>query len=480
MGTTSLLIRNGIVVSASDRCRADVLIDGEVIAAVGRIDSSADRVIDAEGCYVIPGGIDTHTHLENPSLGVTRSADDFRSGTVAAAHGGTTTIIDFVKKESGATLLDSFLRRRERAETAIGVDLGLHPVVPATALADGSFDDLESLAIDHGATSWKFFMAYPGLLMVDDETLIHGFRRCADLGVLPMVHAENGHLVGDATQRLLAGGHSAEHYHHDAHSHLAEGEAVHRAVAIAASVGAPLFIVHVSSRFAAREIGRARADGHVVCGEACPQYLLAALEDYCDKGFEAAAYVCSPPIRERANQEYLWDAIRAGDLATVGTDHAAFTMCQPDDLPPQKPYGRAQFTKIPNGVPGIEERLRVMYEAGVVGGRFDICRFVDLVATRPAKLFGLHPRKGALLPGADADVVVWDPTARHTIYAADLHHRADYSLYEGMEVSAGPRWVIGRGTVLVGPDGAHIAPGRGRYLHRGRSTLSDELDRRSG
>lgn len=470
----TLAIRGGTLVSASDMVVTDVVFHDGRVASVGEFDGSSlqiDTVIDATGCFVIPGGVDTHTHLENPSLGVTRSADDFATGTVAAACGGTTTIVDFVKKQADASVYDSFMDRKARAEAVIGIDVGLHPVVPANALTDGSFDDLERLTVEQGTTSWKFFMAYPGLLMVDDATLIEGMRRCQKLGVLAMVHAENGHLVADATNRLVEEGSTAEHFHHDAHSHIAEDEAVHRAVAIAATTGATLFVVHVSSRFAAAEIAKARAEGLAVFGETCPQYLLASLEQYEHLGFEAAKYVCSPPIREQANQEHLWRALETGVLSTIGTDHAAFTMCQPDDLPPQKPYGRDYFPKVPNGVPGIEERLEVMYQAGVVDGRFDMCRFVDLVATRPAKLFGLYPRKGAIVPGADADVVIWDPAAPHRIAAAALHHRADYSLYDGMDVAGAPRVVISRGDVIVSPDGIDIEPGRGHYLHRQRPVL---------
>ena len=461
-----IAVRGGTVVTSSDAVVADVLVRDGRIVAVGALDDVPATVIDATGCFVIPGGVDTHTHLENPSLGVTRSADDFETGTLAAACGGTTTIVDFVKKEPDRSLYDSFVRRKERAESVIGIDLGLHPVVPSAALTDGSFDDLERLTADFGTASWKFFMAYPGLLMVDDATLIEGMRRCERLGVLAMVHAENGHLVADAVSRLVEGGCTAEHFHHDAHSHIAEAEAVNRAIAIAETTGATLFVVHVSSRDAAARIAAARADGVAVHGETCPQYLLGSLEQYQHLGFEAAAFVCSPPIRERANQEHLWRALQTGALSTIGTDHAAFTMCQPDDLPPQKPYGRDYFPRVPNGVPGIEERLEVMYEAGVVQGRFDICRFVELVATAPAKLFGLYPRKGAIVPGADADLVVWDPAAPHTIDATKLHHRADYSIYDGMAVSGAPRLVMSRGDVLVSPDGVDVEPGRGRYLHR--------------
>lgn len=470
-GGDSIVIRGGTVVTASGAFSADVHIAGGRILGVGEVDSG-HRTIDASGCFVLPGGIDTHTHLENPALGVTRSADDFTSGTVAAAHGGTTTIVDFVKKEPDASLYDSFCRRRTRAESAAVIDFGFHPVVPPTALDDSSFDDLQRLTREQGTTSWKFFMAYPGALMADDPTLIAGMRHCAELGVLPMVHAENGHLVADATNRLIAEGNVAERYHHDAHSHVTEGEAVHRAIAIARTVGSALFVVHVSSRLAAAEIASARAAGLPVFGETCPQYLLRSLEEYRDLDFEAAAYICSPPIREAANQEPLWNALATGVLSTIGTDHAPFTMSQPADLPPQKGHGRGCFTKVPNGVPGVEERLMVIYEAAVNGGRFDVCRFVDLVATRPAKLFGLYPHKGAVVAGADADLVVWDPGAARVIRSTELHHRADYSLYEGMELRASPRWVLSRGEVVVSPDGARLDPGRGRYISRCRPVLS--------
>ncbi|WP_020577785.1 dihydropyrimidinase [Actinopolymorpha alba] len=465
------LIRGGEVVTPTDRFRADVLIEGERITALGDgAQWDADTIVDAAGCLVMPGGVDTHTHLEHMSAnGLTRTADDFHSGTVSAAFGGTTTIVDFVRARPDQGMYDAFQRRLESAEAQCVVDFGFHPIVPPTA-GDATFDELARLARE-GATSWKFFMSYPGT-MVDDRVLIQGFRRCAEEGVLPMVHAENGTLVADATQRLLSDNQTAEHQHHAAHSHVAEREAVHRAVTIAESVGSPLFVVHVSSRLAAEEIARHQARDFAVFGETCPQYLLTSYEDYAGLGFEAAAYVCSPPIRERANQEDLWHALQTGVISTLGTDHAAFTLSQPDDLPPQKPQGRGYFPKIPNGVPGVEDRLMVIWEAGVVGGRFDVHRFVDLVATRPAKLFGLYPRKGTLTPGSDADVLVWDPAADHTITAAGHHTRADYNLYEGMRVSGRPRHVLSRGDIVVSDGELHAPAGRGRYLARATSDTS--------
>jgi dihydropyrimidinase len=463
-----IAITGGEVVTATDRYRADVLVDGERIAALGDASSWPDieREIDASGKLVLPGGIDTHTHLESPSDGfTTRTADDFRTGTIAAAHGGTTTIVDFVKAEPGSGIYDSYQRRVERAAASCVVDFAFHPVVPVSAGTDDSIRQLRRLASE-GARSWKFFMAYPGTMMVGDDVLITGFRAAAEEGVLPMVHAENGHMVADATRRLVEAGRVAEDDHHDAHPHGAEGEAVHRAVAIAEEIGSPLFVVHVSSRLAAEEIAAARSRGLPVFGETCPQYLVRALEDYAGTGFPAAGYVCSPPIRERANQEHLWQALRTGVLSTIGTDHASFTLHDAADLPPQKPRGRGNFPKIPNGVPGIEDRLMVMYESGVVGGRFGPNRFVELTSTAPAKLFGLYPRKGTIAPGSDADIVVWDPAAEHVISARTHHMRADYNLYEGMRVTGRPAVVLARGEVLAGPGAVSMEPGRGSLIVR--------------
>lgn len=469
--TSRTLIRNGEVVTAHDRFHADVLVTGERISAIGDGEGwSAERVIDASGCLLLPGGVDTHTHLEHISAnGLTRTADDFHTGTVSAAFGGTTTIVDFVRRQPGKGIYESFQHRLESASAQCVVDFGFHPIVPPDA-GSQVFDELVRLARE-GATSWKFFMAYPGS-MVDDRVLIEGFRHCAEEGVLPMVHAENGALVAAATHRLVEAGQTAEHFHHAAHPHLAEREAVHRAATFAESEGAPLFVVHVSSRLAAEEVGRLRAGGRPVFAETCPQYLLAGYEDYAERGFDAAAYLCSPPIRERANAEHLWEALRTGAISTIGTDHAAFTLSQPADLPPQKPQGRGYFPNVPNGVPGVEDRLMVLWESAVVGGRFDVHRFVELTATRPARLFGLYPRKGTLAPGSDADIVVWDPSASHVISAAAHHTRADYNLYEGMKVTGRPVHVLARGDIVVSGDELLAQPGRGRYLARSAPDLS--------
>ena len=469
--TDAIVIRNGLVVTASSEYHADIRVVNGVIAEIappGR--TGGGEVIDAAGCLVMPGGIDTHTHFENPTLNfTTASIDDFHDGTVAAAHGGTTTVIDFVKTEPDSTITECFERRRELAASKCVVDFALHPVVPIAAAETGALAELARLAERHGAVTWKFFMAYPGALMVDDRTLIEGMRLAKSVGAMPILHAENGHIVHDATQQLLASGRTAEHLHHEAHPHVAEAEAVHRAIAIAEYVNSSVFIVHVSSGRAADEIARAKRQGRAVYAETCPQYLLTSYEEYADAGFAAAAYVCSPPIRERANQALLWRGVVDGSLDTIATDHAPFSMCEEACFPPQKSNGRDYFPHIPNGVPGVEERMMLIWESGVRSGRISRQRFVDLVATRPAQLFGLAPRKGLIEVGADADLVVWDPDQPRTLTAGSLHTKAGYTLYEGTKVSASPRFVLSRGNVVVSPDGARLVRGAGRYVHRERA-----------
>ncbi len=455
--------------SASDEFRADVLIVDERISCVGTdIDAEGADVVDAGGAYVIPGGIDTHTHFEHiVASRATRTADDFASGSVAAAVGGTTSVVDFVRAPVGTGIEQAFLERRERAESAMAVDFGLHPMVPSWAGEDDSFDQLSRLAERDGAASWKFFMAYAGS-MVDDGVLLRGFRRCAELGVLPMVHAENGHMVADATERLVASGRTAVEDHVHAHPADSEAEAVDRAIRLARQAGTPLFIVHVSAAEAIEVLRDHQRAGASVVAETCPQYLVAASDAPEVRGALAAGYVCSPPIRERANQEPLWRAVQDGTISTIGTDHAAFTLGEQPDLPPQKGAGGGDFTRTPNGVPGVEERLMVMHHHGVVARGMRMTRFVELTSAAPARTFGLTG-KGAIVPGSDADIVIWDPDATRVLRAATLHSRSDYCVYEGLEVTGVPRVVLGRGTTLAvdgEPTGA--LPGRGRYLRRSR------------
>ncbi|UOR02187.1 dihydropyrimidinase [Leucobacter allii] len=470
-----IAIRGGTVVNAEGRVRADVLIHGETIVGIGiDQDWEVDEVIDATGTYVLPGGIDVHTHLEYPIDGfTTRTADDFATGSIAAVFGGTTSFIDFVKKHPERTLHETFVERRGVAEEKSIVDFGLHAIVPPLAQQPDAHEDLRRLHAEQGVSSWKFFMAYPGTQMVEDDELLAGMDLAHELGALPMVHAENGHMINRAVKQLLDDGNTAETFHAEAHGHAQEAEAVHRAIVLAQEVGTPLYVVHVSSRHAAQEIAEARAEGVPVWGETCPQYLLASREDYEGLGDAAAGYICSPPIRERANQESLWTYLGADGLSTLATDHAAFCMHQPEDLPPQKMRSPGYFPKVPNGVPGLEDRMMVAWEAGVVAGRIDLCRFVEVTSARPAKLFGLYPRKGSVSVGADADIVLWDPKADHTITAEGSHSRTDYNLYEGMRVSGLPVTVLSRGRILLRDrklqDAARET--RGRYLERGPAQL---------
>jgi dihydropyrimidinase len=402
--------------------------------------------------------------------GATRTADDFTSGSIAALCGGTTTVIDFVRAPAGIGIRDAFLRRRDHAEQTIATDFGLHPIVPPSAATDDSIAQLRRLATEDGAASWKLFMAYPGS-MVGDDVLLATFRAASELGVLPIVHAENGHMVADAIAGLVAAGRVDPTEHVHGHPAAAEAEAIQRAAALAQQAGSELFIVHVSAGEAVDVLVRLRNEGIRVGAETCPQYLAASADAPHVTGAIAAGHVCSPPIREASNQESLWRGIELGVLHTIGTDHAAFTLSQPEDLMPQKVV-HDDFTRVPNGVPGVEERLMVMHEHGVRRGRFDISRFVELTATEPARRFGLD-RKGSLVVGNDADIVVWDPAATRTLSAASLHSRADYCVYEGMQVQGVPRSVWLRGT-LVAEQGEPVGDpaGSGRYLSRTLSPTS--------
>lgn len=471
MTESRTLIEGGQIATPSGVTRADLLISGERIAAIGSGDWTADRTIDASECYVLPGGIDVHTHFADPADFGPSKADDFVSGTTGAAFGGTTTIIDFAKRRGNESFYDAYQRRVEQAQNQCLVDYSFHAMATASGLADGGLDDLRRLA-QEGVTSWKFFMAYPERMMVDDTTILTAMQAAAELGVMIMVHAENGAMVADETDRLVQSGRTEEHAHYFAHPHQAEAEAANRAIALSEFARCPLFVVHVSSQHAAKRIGVARARGSLVWGETCPQYLFVAYEDYERIGYEAVKYICSPPIRERSNQEGLWRALSSDVLSTVGTDHATFCVKDGDDRSPGKSRGRGYFPDIPNGVPGIEERLMLMYEGGVAAGRFGLERLVEVVSTTPAKLFGLYPQKGTIAVGSDADLVIWDPNAEHVISATTHHVRVDYTLYEGKAVSGRPRYVLSRGELIVDRDDLLARPGRGRYLSRHEVTAA--------
>ena len=462
-----LTLRGGTVVTAGMAVQQDVAMrDGKIVAMGNAAEwTGSQNSLDVTGCYVFPGGVDAHTHIEYESALPT--TDDFAKATVAAALGGTTTVIDFARRLPGFSLYDSYQERLRQPLGAAVIDYSFHAMITASGLTDNGAEDMIRLA-DEGVTSFKVLMAYPGRMMVDDGTILEAMDVAASLGLLITVHAENGHMVTRDTQQLVEANNVSERMHLHAHTDLAEGEAATRAIALSESTGASLCIVHVSSRSVVEALAQARARGVPVWGETCTQYLAVAYEDYEDMGPAAAKYICTPPIRERENQEYLWAGLRSGALSTVATDHAVFTW---EEGQGSKASGSGSFTDVPGGVPGVEERLSVLYETGVNQGRISLSRFVDLIATAPAKLFGLFPQKGVVAVGSDADLVVWDPDTEKVLTATDMHSGADYTLYEGMRVRGQPRFVISRGELIVSEGELQAEPGRGRYLRRSSPSL---------
>ncbi len=452
------LIRNGAVVNAKTTTQADVLIDGERIReiAAGLPESAADSVVDASGMLVMPGGIDAHTHLDMP-FGGTVSSDDFETGTRAAAFGGTTTIVDFAIQARGMKMREALDLWWKKAEGRAVIDYGLHIIV--TDLPDAGLEDMDAMVAE-GVASFKLFMAYPGVLMVDDATIFKALSQTAKNGALICMHAENGGVIDVIVQRALAEGKTAPVYHALTRPATAEAEAVHRAIAMAEIARAPVYIVHLSSEDALNKVREARDRGVPAFAETCPQYLLLSIEELERPGFEGAKYVFTPPLRPKHHQPKLWDGLKHDHLQVVSTDHCPF--CFAD----QKSLGKDDFTKIPNGGPGIENRLQLIYHHGVNSGRLSVNRFVELVSTTPARIFGLYPRKGVLAPGSDADIVIWDPEVNHTISASSHHMRVDYSMFEGFQVKGNARMVFSRGEKIV--DGGRFLgkPGRGAYLKR--------------
>jgi dihydropyrimidinase len=458
------LISGGTVVTASDTYGADVLIEDETIVGVGR-GLSADQTIDARGKYVIPGGIDVHTHLDMP-FGGTVSSDDFFTGHRAAAFGGTTTHFDFAIQPKGATLRETLDLWHAKAKDKAAIDYGFHLAI--TDLPDSVLDEIARCP-DWGVTSLKLFMAYKGALMVDDATLFRAMELAAVHGLLIMVHAENGDAIDILVKQALAARHTEPKYHALTRPPELEAEATNRAIRLAEVAGAPLYVVHVTNAGAVEAIRLARGRGKPIYGETCVQYFVFTKDDLARPGFEGAKWVCSPPYREQTDQEALWQAVATNDLQVISTDHCPFWFeGGKDGRPAGKELGRDDFSKIPNGCPGIEDRMMVLYTAGVRGGRFSLNRWVELCCTNPAKFFGAYPQKGVIAPGGDADIVVWDPEATHTIRATTQHQRTDYNLYEGMKVTGMPSVVLSRGRVLVQDGEWKGEAGAGRFLHRRR------------
>ena len=455
----SILIRGGRVVTAADDYVADVFVEGEHVALVGAdLDVQAERTIDAAGKYVLPGCIDPHTHLDMP-FGGTVTIDDFESGQGSAACGGTTCHVDFCIQGQGQTFAQALEGWHAKANGKTLIDYGFHMAV--TDVDDERLEELATLP-EQGITSYKLVMAYKGVLQVDDETLFRAMEVAAASGALVMVHAENGDAIDVLVREALARGETAPVHHALTRPPELEGEATNRAIQLARIAGSPLYVVHVTCREAVEPIRRAREQGWDVWGETCTQYFFRSIDDLALPNFEGAKYVYSPPARDPANHEVLWDAVRTDALSAISTDHCAFLWDG------QKTLGKDDFTKIPNGGPGLEDRLKMIHHFGVREGRISLNRMVDLLATQPAKLFGLYPRKGTVAVGADADLVVFDPDRRETISASTHHSKCDYSLYESTEVVGAPELVLLRGSVLV-EDGELVAtPGVGRFVRRAR------------
>src|SRR5262250_262160 len=452
------IIANGRIVTATDTFAGDVAIShGKIAAIAGALPpENAAQVIDAAGKYVLPGGIDVHTHLDMP-FGGTTSSDDFETGTRAAAFGGTTTLIDFAIQYKGQTLRTAFDTWMQKASGKAVCDYAFHCIV--TDVAGAQLEEMNAL-VREGVTSFKLFMAYPGIFMLDDGSIFKALRATAQNGGLVCMHAENGNAIDVMVQQALAEGKRAPKYHALTRPTTAEAEATARAIALAEMAGSPVYIVHLSCNDALEKVREARDRGLPVYAETCPQYLYLSLENMEKPGFESAKYVFTPPLREKWHQEKLWTGLKQDHLQVVSTDHCPFCFKE------QKEMGKDDFTKIPNGGPGIEHRMSLVYSGGVGKGRFSVNRFVELVSTTPAKLFGLFPRKGTVAVGSDADLVIFDPNREHTISAATHHMRVDYSMFEGIHVKGMPDVVLSRGRVIVEGDQFHGKAGQGSFLKR--------------
>ncbi|WP_031465672.1 dihydropyrimidinase [Sciscionella sediminilitoris] len=452
------LIHGGTVLAASGPFAADVLVEGETIAALlrpGAEPGAVDERIDARGKYVLPGGIDAHTHMEMP-FGGAFAVDTFETGTRAAAWGGTTTIIDFPKQEKGTGLESTLDAWHAKAEGQCAIDYGFHMIL--SDVNDGTLKEMRT-CLDRGVNSFKLFMAYPGALYSTDGEILRAMDTAAEIGGLIMMHAENGIAIDELAAKALASGRTEPVQHGLTRPPELEGEATSRAIRLAEVTRAPLYIVHLSAHQALEAVSEARDAGRDVFAETCPQYLYLSLDDLARPDFEGAKYVASPPLREKSHQPSLWKGLRTNDLSVVSTDHCPFCFNE------EKQLGREDFTKIPNGIPGVEHRMDLLHQ-GVVAGELSLARWVDTCATTPARMFGLYPRKGVLAPGSDADIVVYDPAAEQVLSVNTHHMNVDYSAYEGMRVTGKVDTVLSRGSVVISGDEFRGRKSHGKYLPR--------------
>ena len=466
----TILISGGTVITAAGATAQDVLVDGETIAAVlppgssalGDVVASADKVVDATGKYVLPGGVDVHTHMELP-FGGTNASDTFETGTRAAAWGGTTTIIDFAVQRTGERVMDGLEAWHAKADGECAIDYGFHMILGG--VDDDSLAAMDTLVEREGITSVKLFMAYPGVFYSDDGKVLQAMQKAASNGAMVMMHAENGIAIDVLVQQALARGETDPVNHGLTRPVAMEEEATFRSIKLAQVAGCPVYIVHMSAREAVERVAEARDAGANVFGETCPQYLYLTLEDHLGApGFEGAKYACSTPLRSKHehHQEDLWRFLRTNDLQVVSTDHCPFCFKE------QKELGIGDFSKIPNGIGTVEHRMDLLYQ-GVVEGHLTLPRWVEVACTTPARMFGLYPRKGVIAPGSDADIVVYDPQATTEISVETHHMNIDHSAYEGTKIQGKVDTVLSRGRVVIEDDAYHGEKGHGRYLHRGLS-----------
>ena len=457
----SILIKNGRVITAVDDYMGDVFIENEKITLIGHnLEMEADEIIDASGKYLLPGGLDPHTHLDMP-FGGTVTADNFETGTRAAAHGGTTTIIDFAIQTMGHSALEGLDTWHKKAEGNTAIDYGFHMIL--TDIPGDRLSEMKTL-VEEGVTSYKLFMAYPGVLYMDDGMIFRTMQNAGNLGTMICMHAENGIVIDEIVRGAISEGKTKPKWHSLTRPTQMEAEAVHRTIAISQEADVPVYIVHLTCADALEEVVSARSDGLPVYAETCPQYLFLDYSYYESDGFEGAKYVMSPPLREKWNQDELWYGLQTNNLQAVSTDHCSFRFKD------QKTLGKEVFTKIPNGAPGIENRMSLIYNGGVADGRISLNRFVEITSTSAAKLFGLYPKKGTIAVGSDADIVIFDPNRKETISVKNpcSHHmNVDYNAYEGFKVQGFTETVLSRGKVIVKNCEYVGKKGDGQFLKRG-------------